>query len=380
MNYILKHFDTPLLTFEVIDDYDVPKIHILTINEDQRELLPLNLEVTDDGLGRWIQRRNIPRNRAFVRTLLDQLGLSIHRPMDIIKISKGLSLNDCYWIVDEEFSERFDAYNLYDNRFNRAIGLIAFTGYGSQNRASIASCPEFTTNGMLPKCWRRVNTVIKLYKGGTVGASNTGNEPYSEFYASKIGLQMGINCIPYGLSRWHNTLCSTCELFTSKDISFIPVGDLVREGGIRSVYQYYEQLGPEYVYAFKEMLVFDAVICNTDRHFGNFGFLVDNHTNKIIAPAPLFDHGNSLLSLAGSQALSSYDELYAYANRQLPRVYDDFIGTARRCLTPELREGLRHLLNYKIPKHSRYNLDDNRLKSIENIVQDRAKRILSEKE
>lgn len=39
------------------------------------------------------------------------------------------------------------------------------------------------------------------------------------------------------------------------------------------------------------MLVFDAVILNEDRHFGNFGLLVDSHTNKIIAPAPIFDNG-----------------------------------------------------------------------------------------
>ena len=39
------------------------------------------------------------------------------------------------------------------------------------------------------------------------------------------------------------------------------------------------------------MLVFDAVILNEDRHFGNFGVLRDNHTGKIIAPAPVFDNG-----------------------------------------------------------------------------------------
>lgn len=49
------------------------------------------------------------------------------------------------------------------------------------------------------------------------------------------------------------------------------------------------------------MVVFDAVIYNTDRHFGNFGVLVDGKTNKIIAQAPLFDHGNFLFDLAGKE-------------------------------------------------------------------------------
>lgn len=115
--------------------------------------------------------------------MLDLLGLNYNRP----------------WIVEENFEGRFDDYNLYKNRFNRAIGLISFIGYGSQNKAPFASCLEFTTNGMLPKCWRRINGVIKLYKGGILGASNLGNEPYSEFYASKIGQAMGVNCISYNL-------------------------------------------------------------------------------------------------------------------------------------------------------------------------------------
>ena len=40
---------------------------------------------------------------------------------------------------------------------------------------------------MLPKAWRFIEGEgIYLYKGGTFGAANTGNEPYSEFYASQV--------------------------------------------------------------------------------------------------------------------------------------------------------------------------------------------------
>ena len=54
-------------------------------------------------------------------------------------------------VVEEGFEGSFSQYNLYENRFGRVLGLIAFTGYGSSVRTSLASCPEFTTNGMLPK-------------------------------------------------------------------------------------------------------------------------------------------------------------------------------------------------------------------------------------
>lgn len=71
------------------------------------------------------------------------------------------------------------------------LALIAFTGYGSSIRSSLASWPEFTTNGMLPKCWRKSGNVTRLYKGGTKGVSNTGREPYSEYYAAQITKALG---------------------------------------------------------------------------------------------------------------------------------------------------------------------------------------------
>lgn len=55
---------------------------------------------------------------------------------------------------------------------------------------------------------------------------------------------------------------------------------------MKPVIDYYKNLGEDYYQELIDMLVFDAVILNEDRHFGNFGLLVDSHTNKIIAPAP----------------------------------------------------------------------------------------------
>jgi hypothetical protein len=278
--------------------------------------------------------------------------------------------------VEEGFAGKFSDYNLYDNRFSRILALIAFTGYGSSIRTSLASCPEFTTNGMLPKCWRRERGQIRLYKGGTVGASNTGNEPYSEFYAYQVAEAMGIQAIPYSLSKWQGQLCSACDLFTSKEYSFLPVGRLVPSGGMKAVREYYESLGSEFVKALDDMIVLDALIFNTDRHFGNFGFLVDNRTNKIVAPAPLFDHGNALFNFAGKDDLQSDQTLKTFADTQIPCVYEDFVPAAKQVLTPTHKEGLRHLLNFKFKKHSHYNLPNHRLKLIEKQIQRRAKELL----
>lgn len=376
MVYELRHFDIPLLRFRVIDSTYAAELEIVWVNDEKQNMLPLDMEVSGDGVFKWLKHRSIPKNRAFVHSFLSKCGLNLNRPLDIIHVSKGLSLNDCYWVVEEGFEGTFAKYNLYENRFSQILALIAFTGYGSSIRTSLASCPEFTTNGMLPKCWRRENGKIFLYKGGTTGAYNTGNEPYSEYYAAQIAKVMGINAIDYNLSKWRGELCSTCELFTSKKYSFLPVGRVVRSGGMNAVAAYYQSLGEEYLEALHDMLVFDAVVCNTDRHFGNFGFLVDNETNEIVAPAPLFDHGNALFNFAGRDALASEDGMKEYADTQMPCVYDDFFGTAKKVMTEKHREALRHLMTFRFKRHSRYNLPPQRLKLIEKMVQQRARQLL----
>ena len=377
MVYIIKHFDTELLKFSADENSSEPNIEVLWINEEKKHLLPIDMEMNPDSIYRWIRHRTIPKNRAYVHNFLSKCGLSINRPMNIISVSKGLSLNDSYWVVEEGFDGTFDKYNLYDNRFSQILALIAFTGYGSSLRTSLASCPEFTTNGMLPKCWRRTDGKVALYKGGTMGASNTGNEPYSEFYAAQIAKIICTTAVDYKLSKWKGELCSVCELFTSKEYSLMPVGRIVTKGGFEAVREFYKLMGEEYVKALNEMIVLDAIICNTDRHFGNFGFLVDNKTNKIVAPAPLFDHGNSLFNFAGKSDLISDEALSEYADTLLPCVYDDFIAEAKAVMTPELQEKVRHLMNFKFKKNPRYNLDNKRLKLIEKQVQKRAIALLS---
>ena len=374
MNYEIRHFDTPVLRFSA-DDGAESNLQVLWVTEN-KNLLPLDMASADkETVSAWLRHRTVPKNRAYVNSLLASMGLSPNRQMDVIKASKGLSLNDCYWVVEEGFSGTFAKYNLYDNRFSRVLGLIAFTGYGSNQVSGMTSSPEFTTNGMLPKCWRRGGG-IKLFKGGTEGASNTGNEPYSEFYAAEIAKLLGVNAIPYTLKLWKDRLCSVCDLFTSKELSFVPIGRIVKTGGMKAVKAFYAQQGEEFTRALNEMIIFDAVIFNTDRHYGNFGVLVDSKTNQIVAPAPLFDHGNALFSLAGMDALESNEGMTKYAKTLLPCVYDDFVAEARAVMTHEDRNRLRSLLNIRLKRHSRYNLPPERLALIEKQISRRVRELL----
>ena len=153
----------------------------------------------------------------------------------------------------------------------------------------------------------------------------------------------------------------------------MPIGNIVKDGGIKAVIEYYKSLGGKYYDAFVDMIVFDTVILNTDRHFGNFGFMVDNHTNEICAPAPLFDHGLSLLTYAMDDDLQDWE---TYAETRVPATYSDFTELARQLIGHTQREKLRRLINFKFKKHSRYNWSDERLNVIEHLLQKQAKLLL----
>ena len=369
----LMTLDYALLYFSMENTNDGLKVEINLVNKELKSLLPLDLELTNHSLKRWLEKRIISRNRAYVSNFLTRLGLNEKDTKGIIDICQGLSLNDCYWIVQENCNDKFSDKNLYTNSFNTNIASIAFTGYGSYTRNSFRSSPEFTTNGMLAKSWRRMNGRILLYKSGTEGFANSGLEPYSEYYASQIAKAMELRYVEYGLSQWKGKLCSTCELFTSMDVSFISIGRLVKTGGIEAVRSYYLNLGDDFYQELIDMLVFDAIILNEDRHFGNFGVLIDSHTNEIIAPAPIFDNGLSLLCYAMDDDFKNINE---YIKTRQPASYQDFISYVKPLMNNRQREKVRKLLDFHFQSSFKYKLNRKRLKQLEFIIQERSKALL----
>ncbi len=145
---------------------------------------------------------------------------------------------------------------------------------------------------------------------------------------------------------------------------------------MKAVRESYGKLGPEYVDALNDMIVFDAVIYNTDRHYGNFGVLVDSKTNQIIAPAPLFDHGNSLFNLAGEENWADEKLLKEYAGTLLPCVYEDYLEEAKKVLDGRLKEKLRNLLTYSLQRSGAYHYPSDRLRLLSKMIQERVQEIL----
>ena len=372
--YILRLYDTDLITFSLSErGIEGLNAEIHEINKTERHLFPLDLELGDAGLLKWLRRRVIPKNRAYVAEILKTFGLSINDTKGIIDVCKGLSLNDSFWVVPQGFTGTFAQYNLYENRFSEILSLVAYTGIG-QSDAAFTTSPELTTNGMLPKAWRFIEgDGIYLYKGGTSGAANTGNEPYSEFYASQIAQAMGLHAVRYELENWKGILASRCKLFTDIDTAYIPIGRIIREGGLKACLEYYKKLGMEAYEELKSMLVFDAVIYNEDRHFGNFGVLRDNHSGSLLGAAPIFDNGLSLFNFAMPE---DWKDLDSYAKTRGTAYGISFESVCQEVLGPVQARHLRGLIGFTFQRHPKLNLPEERLTAIERHIQKRVCQLL----
>lgn len=375
MVFTLKIYDKELMTFDLIQKpLEGFCCQVINVNEENKHLLPLGMCVDGEGVLSWLKSRVVPQNREFVDKILSVYGLTHNNILGIIKLCKGLSLNDSYWITEPDFEGKFADFNLFENDFYKALSIIAYTGYGSIKPRGFSSSPEFTTNGMLRKGWRKIDGKIKLYKGGTSGAANTGKEPYSEFYAAQIAEAMGLNHVPYTLSMWKGELCCTCELFTDINHSFVPMWRFCNTKSIKDVASYLQGLGQEYFDAFCDMMIFDALIYNTDRHLNNFGLMVDNITNKPYSVAPIFDNGLSLFNFAMAD---DFNNLEAYAKSRLSAFDISFDDIAKEYITSRQKEQLRHLQEFKFNRHKLYNLPAKRLKALEQFIQNRARALIN---
>jgi len=347
------------------NEYGQVEYYDIGINSEQKHLLPPSFN--EGNIDGWIRSRVIPKNREFVQDILRYMG-NPGSAIDLIYLSLGLSVNDSYWVVPEGFEGKFKDFNLYENKFNRTLELVAFTGNGDGANGRQTASPELTTNGMLKKCWRKLNGELFLYKGGTFGAANTGLEPFSEYYAYQIADRMALNAVEYKLQRFKGQLVSVCKSFTDIDTSYVPIGMIAEDYEVKTIMKCYGESN------FRDMIVFDAVICNIDRHTGNYGLLRDNKSGQYIGAAPIFDNGLSLFNYA---MRDDFKDIETYAKSRLNSFNADQVTMAKAILTNEQRARLRKLIGFSFKRHESYNLPEWRLKAIEGFIQTRIKELLS---
>ena len=121
------------------------------------------------------------------------------------------------------------------------------------------------------------------------------------------------------------------------------------------------------------MLVFDAVIYNEDRHFGNFGVLRDQHSGEITGAAPIFDNGLSLFNFAMPE---DFKDLDSYAKTRGTAYGVSFESVCQEVMGPVQARQLRRLIGFTFHRHPRLNLPEHRLQAIEKHTQTRVQQLL----
>ena len=373
--YYLKLYDEKLVKFRMIRGVGLTA-ELLEVNEDLKHLFPVDLELTGEGIIQWLRKRTVPKGRELIGNVLKALGLNLGDLKGIVDISMSLSLNDSYWVSQTGFKKSFSEVNLYQNKFDEILSIIAYVGHGTE-KDSYGTTPELTTDGMLRKGWSYSPTRgIWLYKSGTSGFANTGNEPFCEVYASQVADRMGLHHVKYELENYHGILASKCKLFTDINTSYVPAERVVKTGGIQACLDFYKELGDSFYQELASMLVFDAVILNEDRHFGNFGLLRDNHTGRFVDPAPVFDNGVSLLCYGMKQDLTDHLQDYIESRTNPYGDNNQFIDLAKRVMGPKQKEELRRLIGFKFTDNTICDLPSWRLRILEDVIQKRVQQLL----
>lgn len=139
--YTLRSKDVPLVSFSLYELEEeafglknkVYSVQIDKIFYENQALFPKNLPIdpSNDDLLRWINRRKAPKNRQFVEKILASFDDDAN-PMRYVDISRALSLNDAYWIVNNLADCKWDDCNLYEHPFDEILSYVAFTGYSEK--------------------------------------------------------------------------------------------------------------------------------------------------------------------------------------------------------------------------------------------------------
>ena len=336
MNYYLMNKNKPLIRFNIIEEFgeEIPQT-IETLTE---------VPVWFPDLRNWLENRNAAKHRAFVRDLL--VKMKANTITGFISLTNCLSLQDTLWVKPENSNLTWENINLFDNEFSEVMTHMAFDGTGLYGIRIRTTSPELTTDGTYDKCWVRRNGNIFLLKAGSTGARNAGLEPYCEYIASQFYTKFCNDSVLYDIGTYRNRVVSSCKSFSNENVGYKPISLWVKnDTSIKNILNIIEKYNFD-ENEFKRMIIADSVCVNSDRHFGNFGFLIDNKTLSPVSLAPIFDFNMAFSPYAEFDIdYPAYDE---YLLKRGPVMGKDYISVAKSLLDSDMRSDLINLKDLKL--------------------------------
>lgn len=193
---------------------------------------------------------------------------------------------------------RFSEISLYRHSLSGAFADVSLRGKALtvQNAELIEAgdaAGDIGTQGVAPKAWIREDGVSYLLKDGDT------RDVKAELLASRLTRCFQVDSVAYKASTFEGKLVSKSRIVTSEDkaLASMEAVDVycANRGFDRDSFVLKKD-----AYACHMMNLIDYLVGNTDRHWGNWGFLVDNATNRLERLYPLMDF---------NKAFSAYDSI-----------------------------------------------------------------------
>ena len=239
----------------------------------------------------WCASRVLTLDRKYAKEILNAIGAkqaTTDRDRALIAISyHALSLTDVYWIAINNDKTTFEDISLYRNSLSNSFADVSLCGkqITAQNEELITNqdaAGDIATNGVAPKAWIREKGEFYLIKDGEE------RDVDAELLASRIVDCFNIDHVTYTEDRFDNRKVSKSKIITNENRSIVSMEYV-------DIYCANHNIDTdEFVlskddYSYYMMNIIDYLIGNSDRHWGNWGFWVDNKNNKLLKLHPLMD-------------------------------------------------------------------------------------------
>lgn len=296
MEYIIMHGDLPVASVTDRGKCHIHKPQFLPWNLWLEEENDLDTRVSNiTNFNYWCATRVLTLDRAYAKEILNSIGAKqavTDRDRAQIALSYHcLTLTDIYWVKTNDEDVTFDRINLYDNHLSNAFVDLALRGKQMTVENSSLIADNMSTSGVFPKAWIRKPDGFYLYKDGDESSVER------EIMASRICRCFDCPQVLYEEEVFEGQRTSVSRLMTDKEHSIA-----TREAF--EIYAQNQDIDPNTFITdldakgFYMMNILDYLIGNTDRHWGNWGFLIDNRTGKPIRLHDLMDF---------NQAFQMYD-------------------------------------------------------------------------
>lgn len=343
------------------------------------DILPLGFNNIDS----WLKYRNAKKYNYFASSVLRQLGCIDN--VTYINKTHCISTNDTYWMKRADDEVQWNDVSPFRNNFTREVSNALYKSVELLDKSKLKNefvcSPELSCEGSFRKRYRRFrdvgqfNSNIYVTKRGSEWLNDY--ECYSEYLASDVASTL--NTTPYVcydlVKNSEGGSASNSNIFTTEDVGFVPffrIVDCSYGKAIDLASDFYMDSESEQQY--REMLILDALIFNTDRHLGNFGVLINNYTQEVLRMAPTFDFNLSLLYSFNNLNSDNINDAIFDSSSLLG---NDFTSVAKNVINDVIRDKLKDMKDFKFAFRGDEVYPSNRIKLMEEVINKHASKLLS---